>query len=305
MSDSDVILLSDTDATAIGNTLLDLRQHSGATGLVFTMVVVCSSRTYREALAAAIDAARDNPSRILVAVRSKSKNTRLDAEVRRRADVPGAIITLRMSGEVNDHPDSVILPLLLPDLPAVIWWPGASPRDPANDTIGRLGTRRITDCTGAHHPIQALVDRGYTHRSGHTDLTWTRLTRWRALLVAALDQVCAPVTAAQVDAPAGTGPGELMASWLQARLNLSVERRFTTGPGTIQGVHLKTPEGTISLVRISLKEALLSLPGQPDRAVALEIRNTNDLLSEELRRLDPDPVFSEAMCFLLGRQRRD
>lgn len=298
--DHDVIALADTDASAINRTLNSLPNQGS--GLVFTLVVVVDSRHYRSALNAAIDAGRQNPSRILVAVKSRAQASRLDAEVRNSDDVPGDIVTLKMSGEVTHHPESVVLPLLLPDLPVVVWWPAASPRDPVNDPLGRLGSRRITDCTGAHHPVQALLDRAGTHASGTTDLTWTRVTSWRALLVAALDQVRQPVTAARVEAPQDTAPAELMTAWLESRLGVRVDRHFAGGPGHIQGVHLTTAGGTISLVRTGDREAIYSVPGQPDRPVALQVRSTHDLLSEELRRLDADRVFDDTVAALLKRR---
>ena len=43
------------------------------------------------------------------------------------------------------HPDSVVLPLLLPDSPVVVWWPTEAPADPAEDPLGKLAQRRITD----------------------------------------------------------------------------------------------------------------------------------------------------------------
>ena len=115
-----VVTLTDTDTSAVNKALLELPGARGAAGLVFTMVVVCSSRTYARGLEAAIEAGREHPARILVAVRTEASQTKLDAEVRTSEEVPGDIVTLRMSGELNDHPESVIVPLLVPDLPAVV-----------------------------------------------------------------------------------------------------------------------------------------------------------------------------------------
>jgi glucose-6-phosphate dehydrogenase assembly protein OpcA len=40
----------------------------------------------------------------------------------------------------------------------------------------------------------------------------------------------------------------------------------------------------------------LCKPGQPDRHVALHRRDTADLMAEELRRLNPDEVYGEALA---------
>ena len=46
------------------------------------------------------------------------------------------------------------------------------------------------------------------------------------------------------------------------------------------------------------RNATLSRPGEPDRYVALHRRDVAELLSEELRRLDPDEVYGETLAEL-------
>jgi len=41
---------------------------------------------------------------------------------------------------------------------------------------------------------------------------------------------------------------------------------------------------------------VLRRPGEPERRVALHRRDTAELLSEELRRLDPDEVYAETIA---------
>lgn len=49
------------------------------------------------------------------------------------------------------------------------------------------------------------------------------------------------------------------------------------------------------MVRDDGKVATFSVPGQPDRPVALKRRELDELLAEELRHLDPDEVYAEAV----------
>ena len=49
----------------------------------------------------------------------------------------------------------------------------------------------------------------------------------------------------------------------------------------------------------SLRGALI-WPGRPERRVALHRRDTDDLISEELRRLEPDEVYAETLRMLAG-----
>jgi hypothetical protein len=43
------------------------------------------------------------------------------------------------------------------------------------------------------------------------------------------------------------------------------------------------------------------MPGQPDRHVALKRRETAELIAEELRRLDPDEVYSATLRYGVDR----
>ena len=60
----------------------------------------------------------------------------LNAKVRVGENSSGESILLRISGELTKHAESVVLPLLLPDSPVVVWWPGNAPSDPSADAIG-------------------------------------------------------------------------------------------------------------------------------------------------------------------------
>ena len=51
----------------------------------------------------------------------------------------------------------------------------------------------------------------------------------------------------------------------------------------------------IELMRPDGRTGTLRQPGQPDRLLALARRTVPDCLSEELRRLDPDDVYGEAL----------
>ena len=71
-------------------------------------------------------------------------------------------------------------------------WPGGRPRrpdDPAEDPIGALAQRRITDAGRGRATRARRCSAGpATYAPGDTDLAWTRITPWRRLLAAALDQ---------------------------------------------------------------------------------------------------------------------
>ena len=78
-------------------------------------------------------------------------------------------------------------------------------------------------------------------------------------------------------------------AWLGDRLKCEVTRKNSDGPG-ITGVVLSTRQGDVTISRFDGRLATLSSPNQPDRPVALKRRDLDELLSEELRRLDPDDM---------------
>ena len=72
----------------------------------------------------------------------------------------GETVVLRTYGEVSDHADSVVLPLLLPDAPVVVWWPVDAPEVPAKDPLGALAQRRITDLYAVENPLRGAGQPG-------------------------------------------------------------------------------------------------------------------------------------------------
>ncbi|MEU7381703.1 MULTISPECIES: glucose-6-phosphate dehydrogenase assembly protein OpcA [unclassified Streptomyces] len=295
--------LTDTTAGEINNALVRGRRAIGtpAVGMVLTMVIVTDEENAYDSLKAAEEASREHPSRTLLVVRRHARtlrdrtHSRLDAEVRVGSEAgTGETAVLRTYGEVSEHADSVVLPLLLPDAPVVVWWPVDAPENPAQDPLGRLAQRRITDLYAVERPLEILQARVRTYAPGDTDLAWTRLTLWRSMLAAALDQARVPVVSAAVEAEADNPSAELLARWLEARLGVRTDRVVSGGP-FVTAVRLGTDNGEIVLDRPEGPLATLSLPGQPPRTLALKVRPLSELIAEELRRLDADEMYAVAL----------
>jgi glucose-6-phosphate dehydrogenase assembly protein OpcA len=272
------------------------RTGAGLVGMVLTLVVVTDERGHYDAVRAANDAAMEHPHRVLAVVtRAPKEKPRLDAEVGvgTRAN-PGETVVLRLYGSLGQHADSVVLPLLLPDAPVVAWWPGDAPTVPAESAVGGLANRRVTDAAASPRPLAALRERLTCLAAGDTDLAWSRLTPWRTLLAAALDEPFDPVVSGTVAAARNNPSAVLLAAWLRSRLGVPVDVRGSRGPG-ITEVRLSSQRGDLVVSRPDGLRAVLSRPGQPDRNVALPRRETADLLAEELRRLDDDEVYAETL----------
>ncbi|CAL9607618.1 glucose-6-phosphate dehydrogenase assembly protein OpcA [Streptomyces sp. enrichment culture] len=301
--------LTDTTAGEINKALVRGRRAIGtpAVGMVLTLVIVTDEENAYDALKAANDASREHPSRTLVVIKRVSRgprdrtSSRLDAEVRVGADAgTGETVVLRLYGEVVEHADSVVLPLLLPDAPVVVWWPVNAPLDPAKDPLGALAQRRVTDSYTAEQPVRELAARAAAYTPGDTDLSWTRITPWRSMLAAALDQVACEVRAVEVEGEEFNPSCELLAMWLADRLDVPVRRSPSAGPG-LTAVRLDTSRGPITLDRADGSLATLAIEGQPARAVALKRRDTAELIAEELRRLDPDDTYASALRYGVER----
>jgi glucose-6-phosphate dehydrogenase assembly protein OpcA len=295
--------LTDTTTGAIDQALTEARRRLGGMtlGMVLTLIIVTDEAAQYDAIRAANQAAREHPCRILTIISRKPKaDSRLDAEIRVGEASPGETIVLRMYGPLGEHADSVVAPLLVPDVPVVTWWPDFGPEViPAKHPLGALAQRRVTDAVTAEEPRAVLAALAEAYQPGDTDFGWTRATPWRSLLAATFDQPHPPVSAGEIAAEEDNPTADLIAAWLELRLNVPVSRTVSGGPG-ITAALFATPEGDIRITRYDGRTATLSWPGRVDRMVALHRRDTAELLAEELRRLDPDEVYAETLQHVLA-----
>jgi len=292
-----MIDLTDTSTHAVRDALTRARDQMGGptTGMVLNLIIMTDESAQYDAVRAATQAGREHPCRVLgVIARDPDAESRLDAEIRTGEGAPGQTVLLRMYGPMGLHADSVVTPLLVPDTPVVTWWPRNGPAVPSGDPLGMLAQRRVTDAASAPDPGEALVALAVGYRPGDTDLSWTRATPWRSLLAATLDQQHGEITGGSVTAEPRNPSADLIAAWLSGRLGAPFTRDVSGGPG-ITEVRFTTTDGDITITRPDGRTATLSRPDQPDRRVALHRRDTTELLAEELRRLNPDEVYGEAL----------
>ena len=298
--------MPETTASAVAKRLIKIREEGGAVALgrVLTLIIVADESTFEEAVEAANDASREHPCRILViAPEAEATTNRLDAEIRVGGDAGASeVIILRPSPVVAEHPDTLVMALLLPDAPIVVWWPSEFPESPSLDLVGSMAKIRITDAMRNADPLEALKTLRAHHQPGDIDLAWTRITVWRGLLAATLDQ--APyesVTEAVVEGDESHPSVDLLAAWLAQRLRCKVTIVRNVAERAITKVTLRRKSGDIVLERPDGRIATLSQPGQPAHRIALPVRELRECLSEELRRLDPDDVYGEVLAKGLSR----
>jgi glucose-6-phosphate dehydrogenase assembly protein OpcA len=268
------------------------RQGSPTTGMVLTMLILTDEEFQSDATSGAVFAARQHPMRIVTVIPRPGRNSHsLDAEIAVGGDDgPGEVAVLRLRGELAEHADSVVIPLLLSDTPIVAFWPSHAPAVPAEDTIGQHAQRRITDSATSEDPLEELQKRGRGYRPGDTDLAWSRLTPWRSILATAFDEPTGRVNGGSIIAESGNPSAALLATWLERTLHIAVEIQSTDAPG-IQSVVITTDTGKIAITRLDGQTATLSRTGAPDAIISLPRRDLTTLLNEDLRRLDPDEVY--------------
>ncbi|MEZ0365644.1 glucose-6-phosphate dehydrogenase assembly protein OpcA [Mycobacterium sp. pUA109] len=293
-----IIDLPNTSTTAINKKLDELRERVGAVtmGRVLTLIIAPATEAYLdESIAAANAASQEHPSRVIVVMTGdpNAAEARLDAQLRMFGDAgAGEVVVLRLSGALAGHADSVVVPFLLPDIPVVAWWPDLAPPVPAQDPLGQLAIRRITDATNGADPLSAITGRRPGYTPGDTDLAWSRITYWRALLTSALDQPpYEPVTSALVSGLKTEPALDVLAGWLAGRIDGPVRRAV----GELK-VELVRNTETVTLSRPQEGvTATLSRTARPDALVPLPRRDVSECLAEDLRRLDPDEIYFTAL----------
>jgi glucose-6-phosphate dehydrogenase assembly protein OpcA len=212
---------------------------------------------------------------------------------------------MRMYGRLTLHAESVILPLLASDAPVVTWWHGDAPEKLAYDALAVLASRRVTDAFASPDPVAAVKRRAKDYAPGDTDLAWTRTTPWRALLAAGMDDLSAIPTAAEVQAEPGNPSALLLAGWLESRLGVKVRRSSSSGPGLTAAEVRFGPKVRLRIDRPDGYLATLYRTGMSDRQLPLKRRNLGDLVAEELRRLDADQPYADALAAATGEQDLD
>jgi len=302
-----IIDLPDTTASQVSKTLVRIRDEAGAVALGRVLTLIISSRVGEEedVIVAANEASREHPMRIIVVSTDvDAPGARLDAEIRVGGDAGASeVIVLRAHGGTAIDLRGLVTGLLLPDAPVVTWWPGECPDCLGDTALGQLAQRRISDSAASSDPTASLqrVARGY--RPGDTDFAWTRLTKWRTQLAAALDQPPHdPVVRAEVAGAVNSPSTVLLAAWLSLRLGVEVSANVADGnPSSgIHAVVLHRESGAISLERVSSTAVQLRQPGQPLHELSLPRPGLRECLAEELRRLDPDDEFGAVLSSGFG-----
>jgi hypothetical protein len=221
--------------------------------------------------------AERHPSRTLILVPHPDQPDGIDAQLSIRCfpvgdrAVCGEVIELALRGTRASAPASIVLPLLISDLPVFLRWRDEPPFGSVEleqmiDIVDRL----IVDSTEWHD-----LPAAYAHlaerfeRTAVSDIAWARTERWRSLLAS----LWPGIANVQVLRVRGTrAQGYLLAGWLRSRLGHEVA------------------------VEIDERERLegIDLDGDPAPFPPGDPPASSDVLSAELDRFTRDTVYEAA-----------
>ena len=174
------------------------------------------------------------------------------------AQVCAEQITIHAEGPPAAHLESLASPLLIPDLPVFLWYPGAfSPRSPEFAAMAELADRVILDSAGGPteehetclRQIASLVEDPATPAIG--DLQWVGLSPWRSLLA---DTFGVSERAGELEklervevlyAPGGENRTLLLVGWLASTLGWTPESTTRNGGG--RTIEFSGPSGRITV----------------------------------------------------------
>jgi glucose-6-phosphate dehydrogenase assembly protein OpcA len=221
-----------------------------------------------------------HPARTIFLVPEPGRRARIEAEASLRdvvlegssREVYSEVVEIRLFGAAARHPASIVLPLLIADLPAFCRWRGrppwgASELDELVEVVDRLvvDSNEWTGLPGHYERLEELFE-----RAAVSDIAFRRLLPWRIRLAEAWPGI------RRLERLRVTGPRAdalLLAGWLRSRLRRRV-RLTRRDAETVRAVEV---DGVAV-------EPLLGDPPGP-----------GDLLSAELDVLGRDPVYEAAV----------
>lgn len=222
--------------------------------------------------------AERHPSRTLLLVPAPDAEDGLDARLAIRcfpvADraICGEVIELTLRGDRAEAPASIVLPLLVSDLPVFCRWRGeppfgAGPFEQLVDIVDRL----IVD-SSEWEELQYAEVAALFGRVAVSDIAWARTDDWRRELAG----YWPGIREQEIRVRGPQAEAALLRGWLNARLDRAVR---AVEPAAVLGVRLGGEE----------------LP--PPKADAT---TPSDLLSEQLDHFSRDPIYEAAVLAAAG-----
>ncbi len=217
--------------------------------------------------------AERHPSRTLLLVPEREGPDGIDAQLSIRCfpvgdrAVCGEVIELVLRGARALAPASIVLPLLISDLPVFCRWRGEPVFDSAEfDQMIEIVDRLVVDSSEWADPRSDELQMAFD-RTAVSDIAWARTLPWRSELA----RYWPGIREQEIHIRGPRAEGGLLRGWLNARLDRAIR---------------PVDEGKQLIVRLGGEK--LPPPRDPDLG-------PSDLLSAELDRFGRDPVYEEAV----------
>ena len=223
--------------------------------------------------------AERHPSRTIILIPLPGRRSGVEADATiRDFEIPGGrevlseVIELRLCGDAASHPASVVLPLLISDLPAFCRWRGQPDwGSQALAEVTDVCDRLVVDSSEWSSAPSAYEQLAHLFPStAVSDIAWRRTLPWRASLAARWPGIRS-IERLTVEGP--RADATLLAGWLRSRLrrDVALTRRSAE---------------VVTGVRVD---------GDPVDPPLGKAPSGSDLLSAELDTLARDPIYEAAV----------
>jgi len=226
---------------------------------VLNLIVVTDEESAQEITDSVSRLAGRHPARVVVFIADPEGESNVDVRLSAFCNVRGGgaqvcaeQVTIHAEGPPAMHLESLAGPLLIPDLPVFLWYPGEfSPRSLEFAAMADLADRIVVDSAASENheaclrEIAGLIEDPEMPALG--DLQWVGLSPWRSLLA---DTFGAPERAGDLEkiesaevlyAPGGENRALLFVGWLASTLGWKPESANRGG----QTLEFSGPSGRI------------------------------------------------------------
>jgi glucose-6-phosphate dehydrogenase assembly protein OpcA len=269
-----------------------------------------------------------HPNRTVLAIVRPGDEPRLEAFVQANCrlagpelpQVCGEQVTIDARGAAAGQVASLVLPLLVPDLPVALWLPGPAPfADPLLPRLRGVIDRLIVDSRAFADPARDLAAMAafdsepgaHSRPPAVSDLAWGALTPWRELLAQFFDTRPLLPHLRRIDrveigyVPDGGRtnpiPALLVAGWLASRLGWAPLEDAVSVEGAAVRLHLRRAAvgvgpNAIRLVTVDLRPA----PGDEPGLAALRLQAVDGVQAEFAVERAEQPGFALTTASVAG-----
>jgi hypothetical protein len=214
-----------------------------------------------------------HPSRTLILVPKPAEPNGLDADLSLRCfalgttQVCGEVIQLHLRGNRTVAPASIVLPLVISDLPVFCRWRGEPPfGEPQWEQMTGVADRVIVDSSEWDELRYAELQWAFPV-TAVSDIAWARIYEWRVELA----KYWPSIREQEIRIRGPRAEATLLRAWLNVRLDRAIRPIEPAG------------------------EVGVRLGGEEIKPPRTPMPSPSDLLSAELDRFGRDPIYEEAV----------